>query len=377
MPMFRTMSRGILLLSLLPFAAAQQPSKVAPLVLEERSAAAMAAREIKFSTLCHFTAGPSAGSIRDLAPQPAQAVGTACHDDSGNIGIIIEIHITRARPAPLPTPPPPPPPSTPSIAPSDGTSSAAPGEPPPRPKPGADTPPPPPPPISETPGETVPSKGAASPPEIAPDKSGGEDSATATAIEKSTYGQRVGDWYKQLKQGSIEYNIPQKMVWKVASTVTVVIHGYQAQKTSALPQATGSGALKVSDRMRVKLLSPDHPDEFTITNEDSSDDVRYVPADSTTTWRWQVTPNYPAKGQKLVVQAWVLYPEQEEKYTQELPVYTATLDVDASLVTNAARGFWTDPGNWIKYMLPGGAGFLFLAGLIAWMKKKFEKPQTK
>lgn len=363
--MFRTISRCLVLLCMLRFAAAQEPPAAAPAA---RSAASMAAREIKLSTWCRFNAGPSAGSTRNLAPQPAQAVGSACHDQDGNSGIIIEFayHPPTKAIAPLPTPTP---------------------APPPLPAPVIVTPPPPPPPTAvmeeKNPGAT-----AAKPPVARdPDRTDRESPATetespptehpaATAPEPS-YGQRVGDWYKQLKQGSIEYNVPQKMVWKVASTVTVVIHGYQAPKTSALPEATGSGTLKVSDRMKVKLLSPDHPDEFTITNEDSSDDIRYVPADSTTTWRWQVTPNYPAKGQKLVVQAWVLYPDQEDKYAQELPVYTATLDVDASLVTNAARGFWSDPGNWVKYMLPGGAGFLFLAGLIAWAKRKFEKPPPK
>jgi hypothetical protein len=248
-----------------------------------------------------------------------------------------------------------------------------PAPPPPSPSPVTATPAPPPPP-PDVREKRKQEKKSAKPPALTLDKTGSESPATAA---EPNYGQRVGDWYKQLKQGSIEYNVPSKMVWKVASTVTVVIHGYQAPKTSSLSEATGSGTLKVSDRMRVKLLCPDHPDEFTITNEDSNDDVRYVPADSTTTWRWQVTPNYPAKGQKLVVQAWVLYPGQEDKYAQELPVYTATLDVDASLVANAERGFWSDPGNWVKYMLPGGAGFLFLVGLIAWMKKKFEKPQPK
>ena len=350
--MIRNIFVGLSLLCLLPFATAQ-----------EHSTAAMAAHEIKLSTWCKFTAGPSAGATRNLVPQPAQTVGSACHDNDGNSGIIIEYHTTKAiapHPVPMPAPTPP-------------ATMVPPFTDPQPPKTAGDTSPPPPPSAgSESPDV------AAQPGEIpapATDTTGDESPTPTTA--PPSYGQRVGDWYKQLKQGSIEYNVPPKMVWKVASTVTVVIHGYQAPKTSSLPEATGSGTLKVSDRMKVKLLCPDHPDEFTITNEDSNDDVRYVPADSTTTWRWQVTPNYPAKGQKLVVQAWVLYPEQEEKYAQELPVYTATLDVDASLVTNAARGFWSDPGNWVKYMLPGGAGFIFLAGLIAWTKKKFEKPQTK
>lgn len=166
------------------------------------------------------------------------------------------------------------------------------------------------------------------------------------------------------------------MIWKQASTVTVVIHGYAAPKTTALSQPTGTGALKVSDRMKVQLLCPENPDEFVIDKEPGTEDVKFVPMDSTTTWRWQVTPKYPNKAQKLTVQAWVLYPEQEEKYAQELPVYTATLDVDASLIDSAERGFWNDPGNWIKYMLPGGAGFIFLAGIVSWAVKRFKKQKS-
>ena len=374
--MFRTVSLCLLLLCLMRISVAQQPTIAQQPAVAPSTSAKMAAHEIKLSTWCRFNAGPSAGSTRNLAPQPAQPVGSACHDQDGNSGVIVEIHTTKAKgphPLPMPTPPPPAPPVT-AAPPTPGASSLPPSTDSQPPKTAGDTAPP----LTQPATDTSPEDNSSAKPSAGDtEKTGGESTAPAASSVESSYGERVGNWYKQLKQGSIEYNVPRKMVWKVASTVTVVIHGYQAPKTNSIPEATGSGTLKVSDRMKVKLLCPDHPDEFTITNEDSNDDVRYVPADSTTTWRWRVTPNYPAKGQKLVVQAWVLYPDQEEKYAQELPVYTATLDVDASLVTNAARGFWSEPGNWVKYMLPGGAGFLFLAGLIAWAKKKFEKPQAK
>jgi len=248
--MFRTISRCLLLLCLLPIASAPQLSKAAPAALQERSSASLAAREIRSSTWCKFTAGPSAGATRNLSPQPAQTVGSTCHDSDGNSGIIIEYHPTRALPAPVSMPPPPPPP--PSILPPRAVTGAV----PPHPGPAGETPPPPPPSAtSQSPKELDRSKNAAKPPVASAEKTGSESSpaastpVTTTAAEPS-YGQRVGDWYKQLKQGSIEYNIPQKMVWKVASTVTVVIHGYQAPKTNALSQATGSGTLKVSDRIR-------------------------------------------------------------------------------------------------------------------------------
>ncbi len=183
--------------------------------------------------------------------------------------------------------------------------------------------------------------------------------------------EHVSGWFKQLKEGAIEYNVPKKMTWQQQSTVTVVIHGFAAPKSTSLPEPTGTGTLKVSDRMKVQLLAPDNPDEFTIEKEPGTEDTKFVPMDSTTTWRWQVTPKYPRKGQKMTIQAWVLYPGEEEKVAQELPVYTASLDVDASVISNAERGFWSDPGNWVKYMLPGGAGFVFLAGIVMWIRKRF------
>lgn len=195
----------------------------------------------------------------------------------------------------------------------------------------------------------------------------------AAPAAEPTQDDHINSWFNQLKQGAIEYKVPPKMVWNVGSTVSVTIHGYQSPPTPALPGATGSGTLKVSDRMKVRLLCLENPDEFAIVDEDGAGDTRFVPTGGTTTWRWLVTPKFPAKGQKLTIQAWTLYPGQDDKYAEELPVYIATLDVDASLVKNAERGFWSDPGNWVKYMLPGGAGFIFLAGIVAWFMKRFSK----
>lgn len=189
-------------------------------------------------------------------------------------------------------------------------------------------------------------------------------------------GEHVSGWFKQLKAGAIEYFVPAQMTWNQQSTVSVVIHGYAAPKTTELPQATGTGTLKVSDRMKVQLLCPENPDEFLIEKEPGTEDTKFVPMDSTTTWHWQVTPKYPRKGQKMTIQAWVLYPGDEEKVAEELPVYTAMLDVDASLVSNVKRGFWNDPANWVKYMLPGGAGFLFLGGIVTWVMKRFNKTKS-
>jgi hypothetical protein len=163
------------------------------------------------------------------------------------------------------------------------------------------------------------------------------------------------------------------MVWNQASTVTVVIHGYQAPQGAALPEVTGGGSLKVSDRMQVELFSTNDPDEFTISREAGTEDIQFVPIGATTTWNWQVTPKYPRKKQTLTIEAWVLYPGASNEYLQQMPAYTGSVDVDASVVTNVETSFWNDPSFWIKYMLPGGAGFLFLASIVTWWRKRRQK----
>ena len=178
-------------------------------------------------------------------------------------------------------------------------------------------------------------------------------------------------WFNQLKQGNIEYHVPPEMKWKEASTVTVVIHGYKAGSASVLSEATGSGALKVSDQMRVLLTDPDNPDEFTMTRQPGTDDVQFVPIDGTTIWNWSVVPKYTTKvPQKLLISAWVIYPDGNN-VDQELPVYNATVAIHVPGIGDALRRLVEgDPEYWLKYGLPGGGGFVFVAGIVAWWVKR-------
>jgi len=182
--------------------------------------------------------------------------------------------------------------------------------------------------------------------------------------------ERVAAWVRRLLNGSIEYKVPSTMYWKEASTVTVVILGQKASVTSGINEPTGGGPLKISDRMKVLVSCPDNPDEFTIVQEGGAGDTQFVPEDSGTTWNWSVTPKFTGKSQKLQVTAWVLYPGQDDKILQQLPVYTAIVNVHVpgfgECLKRLVEG---DPDYWLKYGLPGGAGFIFLAGGVASVRK--------
>ncbi len=181
---------------------------------------------------------------------------------------------------------------------------------------------------------------------------------------------QVSGWFAQLQQGNLQYKVPTTMFWKVSSTVTVRIEGPRATASSALPDASGSGTVKVSDRMKVILSCPDNPDEFTIARQEGTDDIQFVPADSYTSWNWSVTPKYTGPRQKLSIKAWVLYPGSDEKVRLELPVYTANIDVHVpGLGESLKRLFEGDPDYWLRYGLPGGGGFIFVAGVLAGLRK--------
>jgi hypothetical protein len=187
------------------------------------------------------------------------------------------------------------------------------------------------------------------------------------------------EWYSKLKSGMLKQYVPPTMQWKVPATVTVVVGGEKADTSSALPNATGSATIKVARQMRVIVFCPDNPDEFVITPEPGTAEVQYVPEDGTTTWNWSVTPRYTGKSQKIAIRAWVLYPGSQNAQ-HELPVYTATVDVHVpSFAECLKRLFEGDPDYWLKYGLPGGAGFVFMSGAIAaiwkWLRRKKTGPK--
>ena len=199
----------------------------------------------------------------------------------------------------------------------------------------------------------------------------------AAAPDPYALGNQVEAWKNSLKTGAIEYRVPPAMTAGIPSTVTVVIHGFQDTQTSSLPDATGSGTLKVSSRMKAELLAPLSPGEFSIKPQ-AGDPLQFVPNDGSATWIWNVTPSNKASNQQLQILVSLVYdgPSGQIQQTIEEKTYTVSVDVQ-KLSTTVAQSFWSDPIAWFKYMLPGGAGWgaiaaiaSFIAGLGWWKRKK-------
>lgn len=219
---------------------------------------------------------------------------------------------------------------------------------------------------SPSPGATQPeSPGAAQP-----------ESPGAAQPDEYKQAETVAQWVEHLRQGMIEYKVPTSMTLQVPSTVTVVIHGYEDTNTKTLNQPTGGGTLKQSERMKVELLAPDNPGAFTIVPQGSSS-VQFVPINGATTWMWSVTPNTAGNNLKIEVRASVIYPGGDDKTEQQVETYDATVAVHV-------QSFWTTVKDYVQehplqvfgYMIPGGAGFTFLAGLAVWWWKRRQKDDS-
>lgn len=195
--------------------------------------------------------------------------------------------------------------------------------------------------------------------------------ATAPDAGNKEYaeGLAIQQWEKELKTGKIEYNLPTKMSLPDATTVSVVVHGYE-DVNAPVQAGAQSAALKVSQRMRVTLAAEENPDEFKI-ERDGTDEVQLVPIDGTARWQWKVTPKEPATDQKLTIRALLVYPDDPNKADVEITSYTAEISVQVGSLWEWIKYlFWNDPVGLLKYLLPGGAGFAFVAGLVAWWWKR-------
>jgi hypothetical protein len=182
----------------------------------------------------------------------------------------------------------------------------------------------------------------------------------------------VADWVSHLKQGKIEYQVPGRMLMQQASTVTVVIHGFQDVKSTTLPQATGGDSLKQSERMKVALLADGNA--FTIAPQDS-DAIKFIPINGTAMWTWKVTPNSSGERQPLEIVVWLIYPNVD-KTEQQVQDYKTTVEVNVpSVWSTIADNYQHDPLKFFSYMIPGGAGFTFLAGLVVWWWRRKHKDE--
>ena len=210
--------------------------------------------------------------------------------------------------------------------------------------------------------------GAATLPSAGTTSAGGKPTADVGTNEYSE-GLAIQKWEKQLKTGKIEYSLPTKMSLPDATTVSVVVHGYE-DVSGPVPAGAQSAALKVSQRMRVVLSAEENPNEFKI-EPDQTEDVQLVPIDGTARWQWKVTPKAPATDQKLTIRALLVYPNDPNKAAVEITSYTAEVSVQVGSLWEWAKYlFWNDPVGLLKYLLPGGAGFAFVAGLVVWWWKR-------
>jgi hypothetical protein len=257
-------------------------------------------------------------------------------------------------------PPPPPPPPAPVVTPKPGAPPPTEVAKPPAPQRPSRFPT-----ASPRPG-TVPAAGTPSPDRKPAADAGTNEYAEGLAIQK---------WEKELKTGKIEYNLPAKMSLPDATTVSVVVRGYE-DVSGPVPAGAQSAALKVSQRMRVVLSAEENPNEFKI-EPDGTEDVQLVPIDGTARWQWKVTPKEPATDQKLTIRALLVYPNDPNKADVEITSYTAEVSVQVGSLWEWTKYlFWNDPVGLLKYLLPGGAGFAFVAGLVAWWWKQ-KHPEKK
>ncbi len=246
------------------------------------------------------------------------------------------------------------------------------------------SPPPPPPPAPKPvptpePGATAQPVEVAKPPVPVGVNPGGQGTPTAvppveaksagdTGSNEYAEGLAIQKWEKELKTGKIDYNLPTKMSLPDATTVSVVVHGYE-DVSGPVPTGTQAAPLKVSQRMRVELSAED-PNEFKIEPIGTTD-VQLIPIDGAARWQWKVTPKEPSANEKLTIRALLVYPNDPNKAAVEITSYTAEVSVQVGSLWEWTKYlFWNDPVGLLKYLLPGGAGFAFVAGLVAWWWKR-------
>lgn len=176
----------------------------------------------------------------------------------------------------------------------------------------------------------------------------------------------VHDWMNSLAEGSLSpqgetsMRVGQTYPW----TATIV----WPQSGSPTPQAgPNAQTIKVSNHMKVLLDCPQDASEFKIVDNGNSDE-QFVLQGGTTTWTWNVTPQLSAAHLRLRLRAWVI----DDNNDQIGPVQVYSQEITVHVQTVRHMFLWQMEHN-IWYWLPGGAGFVFLAGIVAWLWKQRRK----
>ena len=174
-------------------------------------------------------------------------------------------------------------------------------------------------------------------------------------------------WFNGLQLGQLDWDVPQTMTMDQSQLITVRLHGYEdaASTPDALPGGTGSASLKVGTQMKVELVSAGGGDLTVVPVSEQG--ARYVPATGFTDWSWTVTPVHStsAKKLRLTVEA-VLDANHSRSYVTYSRPFAIEVATPESVKNYTEENF----GSLAKYWGPGGAGFLAIAGVIAWRRKR-------
>lgn len=174
-------------------------------------------------------------------------------------------------------------------------------------------------------------------------------------------------WFNGLRPGQLDWDVPETMTLDEACRITVRLHGYQnlASSIYALPGASGTASLKVSTQMKADLVSAGG-DDLTV-KPDSERGVRYVPATGFTDWSWTVTPVHSAKQEKLRLTVQVV---MDADHSRSFVTYSRPFAIEVASAGSVKNYTEENFGSLAKYWGPGGAGFLAIAGVIAWWRKR-------
>ncbi len=191
---------------------------------------------------------------------------------------------------------------------------------------------------------------------------------TASAMANPSEDTAEETWFGSLKNGNIDWDVLPVMVVGQTKPVTVKIHGY-LDKGPALPNATGTDQIRVSTQMKAEMMSA-NGDDLTVVPLDTQSQ-KYVPATGSTDWSWNVTPNHSGKNKMLKLTVSVVMNGAPDR---SIDVYSKPFSIEAVSV-RSARNFFEDHFQAIMkyFLLPGGGGFIILAGIIQLWRKRSQK----
>lgn len=201
-----------------------------------------------------------------------------------------------------------------------------------------------------------------------------EDEASRAVADEN---KKFEDWHKHLPYGLSEHHVEPLMRLGQPSTVTFTIHGPNAPAFTP-EEGTAPDKLQVSPKMSVFLTQPANPGAFAIVDGDSSQNPKRVAPDGVTTWTWFVTPQRLGT-LKLHVEAFVLYGNSSDdrasysSYNDTIKVQSVTL---WGYLGSGITWVLQNPGESLKYVLPGGGGAVILGAVIQWVRKRRKKGRS-